>query len=186
MASADQRTIAPGLLLAMPQLVDPNFFRSVVLMVEHSAEHSFGLVVNRPVDLKVAEVLSSTGFAWGGDPDASVCSGGPVMQRSGWLLHSGSPRAGDATQLAEHVFLSTSPEELRAIAEDPPQHTRFLMGYAGWGAGQLSGELAQGAWLTADANARLVFETPPERMWETALRSIGIEPSTLVAAPGVH
>jgi putative transcriptional regulator len=186
MTLADQRTIAPGLLLAMPQLVDPNFARSVVLMVEHSHEHSFGLVVNRPVDLKVAEVLSSTGLVWGGDPKTNVFGGGPVMQRSGWLLHSGSPHARGATQLAEDLFLSTSPEELRAIAEHPPRHARFLMGYAGWGAGQLPGELAQGAWLTVDASARLVFETPHDDMWEAALRSIGIEPSTLVAAPGVH
>ncbi len=182
----DQRSIAPGLLLAMPQLADPNFERSVVLMVEHTPEQSFGLVVNRPTDLRVVDVLETTGFSWAGDADDVAGYGGPVMPRSGWVVHSGSAAAPDAVQLAADLYLSSSPDELRALAGEPPRHARFLLGYAGWGAGQLGGEMAMGAWLTAEAIARLVFEVPGEQMWNEALRSIGVEPSTLVSAPGVH
>jgi putative transcriptional regulator len=184
----DSSPIAPGLLLAMPQLVDPNFARSVVLMVEHTEEHSFGLVVNRPTPFRVAEVLSPMGIRWSGDPDAVVWFGGPVMPRSGWLLYAAEP--GEVREGSIEVFpglaLSTSPEDLRAIAGAPPAHLRFLLGYAGWGAGQLEGELTQGAWLTADASRSLVLETDAERIWETALRSIGVDPGNLFAAPGVH
>jgi len=170
----------------MPQLVDPNFARSVVLMAAHGDDHSFGLVVNRPTQIPIAQVLEPMGITWGGAADARVWWGGPVMPRSGWVLHSGSPHASTAMQLGEGVYLSTSPEELRALAGDPPSALRFLMGYSGWGAGQLEGELAQGSWLTADASSDLVFEAAPEEAWESSLRSIGVDPSMLFVAPGVH
>ena len=80
----DGNRIAPGLLLAMPQLLDPNFSRSVVLMIEHADDHSFGLVLNRPTEFQVADVLSPMHIEWAGDPDAVVWLGGPVMPRSGY------------------------------------------------------------------------------------------------------
>ena len=81
-----ERGIAPGLLLAMPQMGDPNFRRSVVLMVEHNAEQSFGLVVNRPSEVPVSEVMTPLGVSWR-EADARVFMGGPVAPGSGWLLH---------------------------------------------------------------------------------------------------
>jgi putative transcriptional regulator len=182
----DQRGIAPGLLIAMPQLVDPNFARSVVLMAAHGDDHSFGLVVNRPTRIGMGDVLGPMGITWCGAPDACVWWGGPVMPRSGWVLHSGSPHASSALRLGDGLYLSTSPDELRALAGDPPAALRFLMGYSGWGAGQLEGELAQGSWLTADATPGLVFETTPDDAWESSLRSIGVDPSMLFVAPGIH
>lgn len=182
----EQRGIAPGFLIAMPQLVDPNFARSVVLMVAHADDHSFGLVVNRPTQIAIGDVLGPMGIEWRGARGACVWSGGPVMPRSGWVLHSGSPLAPSALRLGDALYLSTSPDELRALAADPPDSLRFLMGYSGWGAGQLEGELAQGSWLTADASSTLVFATAAEEAWEGSLRSIGVDPSMLFVAPGVH
>jgi putative transcriptional regulator len=182
----EKRGIAPGLLIAMPQLVDPNFVRSVVLMVAHGEDHSFGLVINRPTRIAMTDVLEPMGMSWTGPRSASVWWGGPVMPRSGWVLHSGSPHAPAALRLGERLHLSTSPDELRALAQDPPESLHFLMGYAGWGGGQLEGELAQGSWLTADADPELVFSAKPESTWDAALRSIGVEPSMLFIAPGVH
>lgn len=183
-----RRGIAPGLLLAMPQLLDPNFERSVVLMIEHSAEGSWGLIVNRPSSIPIGEVLDSMGIEWAGDPDAVVWSGGPVQPRTGWLIHSPVPGAAgeDSVEVTEGLALTTSPARLRELALDPPARLRFLMGYSGWGAGQLESELAQGAWVHAEAAPELVFETSPARMWEQAMRSIGIDPATLVPARGVH
>ncbi len=182
------RGIAPGLLLAMPQLRDPNFERAVVLMVEHTDHGSFGLILNRPTSLRIAEVMSSLDVAWTGNPDAVVWYGGPVMPGTGWLLHppSTDPADGGVITVGPGIELSTSPEQLRALAAQPPAGMRFLMGYSGWGSAQLEGELVTSSWLTADATPELVFGTPPEQMWDAATRSLGIDPTTLVPAAGVH
>ncbi len=182
------RGIAPGLLLAMPQLQDPNFERAVVLMVGHTDQGSFGLIVNRPTSIPVAEVMSSLDVAWRGQPDTVVWYGGPVMPGTGWLLHppGQDPAVEGVITVAPGIQLSTSPAQLRALAAQPPAEMRFLMGYSGWGSAQLEGELATGSWLTADATPELVFGPPPERMWDAATRSLGIDPATLVPASGVH
>jgi putative transcriptional regulator len=75
---------------------------------------------------------------------------------------------------------------LRDIASDPPGRIRVLLGYAGWGPGQLEGELAEGAWITAPVCEKTVFDIPPSEMWEYVVRSLGIEPASLIAARGVH
>ncbi len=182
------RGIAPGLLLAMPQLQDPNFARAVVLMVEHTDQGSFGLIVNRPTSIQVAEVMRSLDVVWTGQPEAMVWYGGPVMPGTGWLLHAPTPEPAEEGGLtvAPGILLSTSPEQLRELAAHPPEHLRFLMGYSGWGSAQLESELATSSWLSAEATPELVFGTAPEEMWEAATRSLGIDPSTLVPAAGVH
>ncbi len=180
--------IAPGLLLAMPQLDDPNFERTVILMIEHNEEGSFGLIVNRPTDLLVIEVLSSLGIEWAGDPAEIVGSGGPVMPRTGWVLHEPVDLVSDEgkVDVAPGIVLSTSPDRLRALADAPPTHLRFVLGFSGWGPSQLEAEFASGSWLTAEVTSDLLFDTPPEGMWRAALHSLGIEPAALVPAPGVH
>lgn len=172
----------------MPQLDDPNFERAVVLMVEHNAEGSFGLIVNRPSDLRIADVLDSLSMEWAGDPEAVVFTGGPVMPRTGWVLHEPAdlPSEEGKVDIVPGIVLSTSPERLRALAECPPNRMRFVLGFAGWGPSQLEVELASGSWVNAEVTAELVFETPAAEMWEAALRSLGIEPATLVPGRGVH
>jgi putative transcriptional regulator len=181
-------SIAPGLLLAMPQLDDPNFARAVVLMVQHNDEGSFGLVLNRPSETPVIDVTAPLGMRWRGDPSAVIWVGGPVSPETGWLLHEPTQTVGGegTLEVTEGVSLSTSPQNFRALVEHPPRRVRFFAGYAGWGAHQLESELAQGAWLTADVTPALVFDTPPQRMWDVALRSLGIEPGSLVPGVGVH
>jgi putative transcriptional regulator len=184
----DTRRLAPGLILAMPQLQDPNFERSVVLMVEHSQEGSFGLILNQPSDLRIVDVLSTLSMEWHGNPDEVVFSGGPVMPRTGWVLHEprNLPSEEGRVEIATGIVLSTSPERLRALAQEPPARMRFVLGFSGWGPAQLESELASGAWITAEVTPELAFETPAEEMWETVLRSLGVEPATLVPAHGVH
>jgi putative transcriptional regulator len=192
--------VAPGLLLSMPHLMDPNFTRAVVLMIEHSDEGSFGLIINQPLDLAVAELLEQLELDWNGEPDEPVWSGGPVTPSTGWVLHTPvtddfevDPDDDDDDDgiastilIAPGISLSTSPSMLRAIAGDPPAHVRFLLGYAGWGPGQLAAEMVRGSWLHAAVTPELVFVTPPERMWHVALRSIGVNPETLIPGHGVH
>ena len=180
--------IAGRLLLAMPQLPDPNFARSVVLMIDHSDQGSFGLIVNRPTDVRVADVMTSLGVRWSGSPEEPVWTGGPVMPQSGWLLHSQEDPGGGGETVAvgPGIVLSTSPQQLQALAAAPPGQLRFLMGYSGWGSGQLEEELIQSSWLLAEATPPLIFETPAEAMWEASIRSLGVEPATLVPGAGVH
>lgn len=188
-------SLAPGLLLAMPQLQDPNFTRSVVLMIEHGDSGSFGLVVNQPSPIKAVELLDSLGMPWQGDREAVVWSGGPVAPGTGWVLHEPYPELPSAGRLGDgatiHVgpglALTTSPDALRTIAGAPPDRIRLLLGYSGWAAGQLAAEMARGSWLHADADPSLIFEAPPELMWERAVASLGItHADSLVQGRGVH
>ena len=185
----ESANLAPGLLLAMPQLADPNFSRAVVLMIEHGANGSFGLVINNPSTIRASELLDSLEMSWHGEESAVVWQGGPVSPSTGWVLHEPMAVAqpGQGTiAITSGILLSTSPDRLRAIASRPPRFIRLLLGYSGWGPGQLEAEMATGAWLHASAEPELVFETPAESMWETALSSLGISPQTLFAGRGVN
>jgi putative transcriptional regulator len=181
--------LAPGLLLAMPQLADPNFSRAVVLMIEHGDQGSFGLVINHPSPIKATELLESLEMSWCGEDSAVVWAGGPVSPSTGWVLHEpvGSAQPGQGTiEITSTISLSTSPDRLRAIAIAPPRNVRLLLGYSGWGPGQLAQEMARGAWLHTSADPRLVFETPPDEMWEAAMKSLGIDPRDLFISRGVN
>ncbi len=181
--------LAPGLLLAMPQLSDPNFSRAVVLMIEHSPQGSFGLVVNHPSPIKASELLDSLEMSWRGEDSAVVWAGGPVSPSTGWVLHEPMPVAqpGQGTiAITSSISLSTSPDRLRAIANQPPRNIRLLLGYSGWGPGQLEAEMARGAWLHASADPSLVFDTPADDMWDRAMESLGISPESLFVGRGVN
>lgn len=200
-----QTDLAPGLLLAMPHLLDPSFRRAVVLMVEHDDEGSFGVIVNQPSVLTASELFASLELEWQGEPGAVVWRGGPVMPTHGWVLHEpvaalpaattedGEPmgtaglEGGGTIPVGPHLALSSgSLRILRAVAQAPPARTRVLLGYAGWGPGQLAREMAHGSWLHADPSPELVFDIPPEDMWEQALRSIGIDPESIVPGAGIN
>jgi len=191
----ESANLAPGLLLAMPQLADPNFSRAVVLMIEHGDQGSFGLVINHPSPIKATELLESLEMNWRGEDSAVVWAGGPVSPSTGWVLHEpvsfdepvGSKEPGRGTiEITSTISLSTSPERLRAIAIAPPRNVRLLLGYSGWGPGQLAQEMARGAWLHTSADPRLVFETDPHQMWEAAMKSLDIDPRDLFISRGVN
>lgn len=191
----ESANLAPGLLLAMPQLADPNFSRAVVLMIEHSENGSFGLVINHPSPIKATELLESLEMSWRGEDSAVVWAGGPVSPSTGWVLHEpfsfdepiGAAEPGRGTiEVTSTISLSTSPDRLRAIASAPPRNVRLLLGYSGWGPGQLAQEMARGAWLHTAADPRLVFETPPDRMWEAAMKTLGIDAGDLSIGRGVN
>ncbi|HEY0194587.1 MAG TPA: YqgE/AlgH family protein [Kofleriaceae bacterium] len=185
----ESSNLAPGLLLAMPQLADPNFARSVVLMIEHGDHGSFGLVINHPSPIRASELLESLEMSWRGDDAAVVWAGGPVSPSTGWVLHEpidlAMPGAG-TIEISTDVLLTTSPERLRAIASQPPRNVRLLLGYSGWAPGQLATEMARGAWLHTAVDRRLLFDTPPDDIWDTAVRTLGINPRDLFTAGGVN
>ena len=182
-------SLAPALLLSMPQLLDPNFNRTVILLIKHSEDGAFGLVVNRPlvttgrvvVSLDRAEQVTT-------DRELQVWIGGPVEPQRSWIL-VGDPSEADVIgmPIAESLHLSTSPDLVRRLLEPlPPEHARLIVGYSGWGPGQLEAELHASAWLMSDVDRDLIFNTPADRMWEAAIRRLGADPATLQMSRGVH
>ena len=152
--------------------------------------------MNRPLEVPISEVLTELGMKWGGENSAKAWLGGPVTPESGWVLFEGDPAdegveaanpSLDASMiLGDGLRISPSIECLRALAENPPRHLRLLLGYAGWGAGQLEEELVEGSWMFVPMSRALVFETPAAEMWAVAYRQLGVDPSSLVPAPGIQ
>ncbi len=177
-------SVAPALLLSMPQLTDPNFKQSVVLLCQHSPEGAWGLVLNRPTT-RSATMMGDEGKPAGNGLE--VWLGGPVELECGCLLLGDMPEEGEAMRVCNGVFLSGSQSLLQRFLEAPPSGpVRLLMGYAGWGPGQLEQELRQSAWLISEVDLDIVFNTDPSAMWETAIRRLGADPATLQMSPGVH
>ncbi len=182
-------SLAPALLLSMPQLIDPNFNRTVVLLCKHSDEGAFGLVVNRPL-VTSGRVVINLEPPVTPDHDLQVWIGGPVEPHRSWILvgeEPGDREEATGRRIADGLYLSTSPDLLRRLLEpSAPLRSRLMVGYSGWGPGQLEAELQASAWLISDIDCELIFSTPPERMWEAAIRRLGADPAALQTSRGVH
>ena len=178
--------LAPGLLVAMPQLMDPNFQRSVILVIHHDETGSFGVVLNRSTDITAPALCSTLEIEWRGDPGREINWGGPVQPQTGWVLFGSEEPSENASQIQPGLCFAGSLDVLRGVASDPPGRIRVLLGYAGWGPGQLESELAEGAWITAPVCEETVFDVASSEMWEHVVRGLGIEPATLVATRGIH
>ncbi len=182
------RSLAPALLLSMPQMADPNFARTVVLLCKHNDDGAFGLVVNRPL-VTTGRVIVNSDPPIETERELEVWVGGPVEPQSSWMLvgDRDEETGRDGMPISDDLYLSTSPERLSRLLEpNPPARTRLILGYSGWGPGQLEFELQQSAWLLSDVSADLIFATPPDRMWETAIRRLGADPAALQMSRGVH
>ena len=179
-------SLAPTLLLSMPQLNDPNFKQTVVLLCEHGEEGAFGLVLNRQTNMPASSVVRLTPPVEV-DNGLQLWIGGPVEPERGWILMGDDRADAETVEVCDGLYLSTSPVLLRRLLVDqPPDRTRLLTGYAGWGSGQLDAELSASAWLIADVQLDLVFETNATQMWETAIRRLGADPSMLQMGRGVN
>jgi putative transcriptional regulator len=173
------------LLLSMPQLQDPNFARTVVLLCEYGPEGAFGLVLNRPTDMPASAMVRLEPPISGGN-DMPLWIGGPVEPERGWILLGDEPSS-EFKLIRDGLYLSTSQALLREVLETrPAPRARVIAGYAGWGPGQLDEELAQSSWLMGDVDLDIIFDVPPDAMWETAIRRIGADPSMLTTSHGVH
>jgi putative transcriptional regulator len=179
---------APSFIIAMPQLTDPNFHRTVVLMVEHNEEGAFGLVINRPGRTRVSELCTNLKVDWGGEDAEISLSGGPVGTDQGFVLHGAlaDDQVVRSREVAPGIRMALDMESFRTLCTRPPGEFRMLLGYAGWGPGQLESEIRAGAWLTADVDPSLIFQTPLDDVWSYAMRSLGIDPAMLVIGGGVH
>jgi putative transcriptional regulator len=183
MPVSDCDLTTPVLLMAMPQVLDPFFHRSVVLLLHHEAEGSLGFIVNRPTGIKVSEILKGMDVQWGGQDGTVAYFGGPVQPNLGTVLFAPVLPDGDdqdtATQIVPGVALTQHIGDLSRLAEEPTDRFRLLLGYAGWGEGQLMDEILRNDWLTAPVDGDLIFAPDPDQLWAAALRSVGIDPDAL-------
>jgi len=171
-------------LIAMPSLGDPNFRRSVVLLGAHSLEEgAFGLIVNRPIDVELPEILDELGIETTNSELPRVLAGGPVEPSHGFVLFEigdSLPENDDLT-LPEGLTVSGSAETLTEFASGARSGKYSLvLGYSGWFPGQLETEIEENSWLVAPLRTSIVFDVPFEDRWVAALHSIGVDPGTLV------
>lgn len=176
------------LLIAMPEMGDPRFAYSVIFMCAYSEEGAMGLVINKPTDdLRLTNLLEQLEISQSDDArDIAVHFGGPVEHGRGFVLHDYGYHSSISTlDVSDDFAMTATLDILEDLAQGRgPGHAIITLGYAGWGPGQLEGEIAQNAWLTCEADTQLVFETPDAMKWETALKKLGISPLTLSAEAG--
>ncbi len=174
-------------LIAMPNLADPNFSRTVTLICEHSSEGAMGLIINRPTDLHLHEILKQMDIeSTGVTPlDIPIHLGGPVQGNRGFVVHEPLGNWESTLPVSDTLGVSTSHDILVAIARNcGPQRSFLALGYAGWAPGQLEREIAENAWLSGPADRLILFDLPAEQRWEAAAGLLGINISALSEEAG--
>ena len=178
-------SLAPGFLVASPTLSCPFFNHTVVLLVDHGEEGSFGFVINKPSPIDFASVVAELELEGGSGPfDVPVLQGGPVSPETGWVVFD--PRNApeipdDAILLNEYVAVTASLTMLEAIANGrAPVRSMLSLGYSGWGEEQLEDEMREGSWIPVDLSPEILYDVPNEERWKTALQVLGIDPARMV------
>jgi putative transcriptional regulator len=173
-AAYERAFLAGQLLVAAPSMGDPRFEQAVILMVRHDRDGALGIVINRPLEERsVASLLESLG-----EKDTAaltgtvrIFAGGPVQPEMGFVIHSDDYHRPRTIELDGHLAVTSNRDILRDIGTNQgPAKSLIAFGYAGWRAGQLEGEIEHGAWVTAPADAKIVFDLDREKVWEEATR----------------
>ena len=182
----DARYLSGQLLLATPGMSDPRFQRAVIAVCAHDANGAVGIGVGATVaGLGFHDLLEQFDIAPGESDNAPVHFGGPVEPRRGFVLHSRDWGGQDTLDVAGLWSLSSTVDVLRAIAEGKgPSRWLIALGYAGWGEGQLDGELTGAGWLNVQGSAELIFDREPGERWEAGLAAAGVDPRLLVGSAG--
>lgn len=171
-------TLATRLLVAMPGLKDSFFHRSVVLVCEHDSKGAMGLVINRPLDRTVDDVLSHFSLSiTQARRDISILSGGPLHTDRGFIVHRGAHQQWDpSVQISRDVAVTTSADALQALMhEDSAERAFIAIGHAQWSAGQLEQELTQHYWLCAPADSSIMFDVDVHDRWNAAMALAGVD-----------
>jgi putative transcriptional regulator len=173
-AAYDRAFLAGQLLVAAPSMADPRFEQAVILMVRHDRDGALGIVINRPLEERsVASLLESLGEKDTAALTRSVriFAGGPVQPEMGFVIHTDDYHRPRTIELDGHLAVTSNRDILRDIGmSQGPAKSLIAFGYAGWRAGQLEGEIEHGAWVTAPADAKIVFDLDREKIWEEATR----------------
>ncbi|MEA3278409.1 MAG: YqgE/AlgH family protein [Pseudomonadota bacterium] len=180
-------TLTNHFLIAMPGLQDPNFSRTVTYVCEHTEQGTMGIVINRPMDIRLGEVLTQLDIA---SPDQQVLDtlvyqGGPVQPDRGFVLHSTETRFDSTLSITAEISVTTSRDVLEAIAEGKGPHRKLIaLGYAGWSGGQLEEEMSANAWLSGPADVDILFGMPAEARWQAAAHLLGVDMNLLSGEAG--
>ncbi|UXY16347.1 YqgE/AlgH family protein [Chitiniphilus purpureus] len=174
-------------LIAMPSLVDPIFARTLTFVCDHNERGAMGVIVNRPLGMTLTTLFEQIDVELH-RPDVAelaVCFGGPVQTDRGFVLHTPLGNWQSTLAVSDDMGLTTSKDILMAVGEGSgPEQLFVTLGYAGWEAGQLENELAQNAWISVQADPRIIFEQPAEARYEAALALLGIDMAMLAEEAG--
>jgi putative transcriptional regulator len=181
-------SLAGQLLVAMPQMGDPRFARSVIYLCTHSGEAgAMGLVINKLLgSLTLAELFQQLQIA-GGDSAKRrpVHFGGPVEPGRGFVLHTADYREDATLPVTGNIAVTATLDIMRAIGKGQgPRHSLFALGYAGWGPGQLDAEIQANGWLSVAADEAIVFDPDQDGKWQRALAKLGVDLLALSSAAG--
>ncbi|MGQ5524471.1 YqgE/AlgH family protein [Chitinimonas sp. PSY-7] len=174
-------------LIAMPAMADPIFAKSLVYVCDHNAEGAMGVIVNRPIGMDIRTLFEQVDIELQREDVAEqqVYFGGPVQTDRGFVLHQPLGNWQSTMSVEDDLGLTTSKDVLLAVGSGAgPERLFVTLGYAGWEAGQLEGELAQNAWLTVEADIEVVFGLPAEQRYEAALKLLGIDMAMLSDTAG--
>jgi putative transcriptional regulator len=169
-------------LIAMPAMTDSNFAQTVTFIWEHNADGALGIVINRPLQMRLADVFEQLKMptAPGVIGHQPVLQGGPVQTDRGFVVHHAGGEWEHTRRVSSRIQVTTSPDILGAMARGGGPDTALVaLGYAGWAAGQLESEIVQNAWLTVPCDERILFDTPYEQRWLAAGRLLGIDLATI-------
>jgi putative transcriptional regulator len=182
MEKETEKTIAAYLekqiLIAMPGMVDRNFAGSLTLLCQHNDEGAIGITINRLSDFSLGEIFAQLNIDCSNDDirKLPVLEGGPVAPDRGFVLHTPQEGFESSLPVSSEIMVTTSRDVLAAIAGGSgPNKYIVALGYAGWGGGQLEGELRQNAWLSVEADSDIVFDMPLPKRFENALGKLGIQ-----------
>jgi len=186
MSEAGAINLTNQFLIAMPGMADETFSGTVVYVWEHTERGALGLVINKPIDLKLSNLFDRVDLPLGRSDlvESPVYFGGPVQTERGFVLHD---RLGDekgtyssTLPIAGGLEMTTSRDVLEALSIGAgPRRVFVTLGYAGWGAGQVEDEISRNGWLSVDADPTVIFDTPVEQRYGRALGLLGIDLSTL-------
>jgi len=166
-AAHGQGTSKAVFLVARPGMPDPNFRETVVLVVQSESAEATGVIINRPTNRSLSELLPSERFEAFTEP---IFFGGPVALQGLFALFEAERYSGPAISMLPGVFFAVLPDSVDALLNKPPAKIRFFAGYSGWAPGQLRAELDRGDWLVVDADAKTVFLKDTSRLWQDMVR----------------
>jgi len=175
-------SLSNQLLIAMPGMADPNFSTTVTLVCEHNQDGALGIIINRPMDIKLGGLFDQLDMTESSGAIAShpVLMGGPVAHERGFVLHNPGAAFESTVDVSPDIQLTLSRDVIDAMAAGSgPEHSLVALGYAGWDAGQLEFEMLNNAWLTVPASPEVVFNVPFADRWRVAAQSIGIDISKM-------
>jgi putative transcriptional regulator len=174
-------------LIAMPRLLDPNFFQTVTYIFSHDEQGAMGIVINRPLKLDLGEILAQMNITTDNSriSNLPVYDGGPVSSDRGFIIHDPQSEWQSTIRVSDDVAVTTSRDILEAIANGSgPKKMLIALGYAGWLPGQLEQEILDNSWLNAPSDADLIFDTPYDKRWEYAGEGLGIKMQNLSSQIG--